>query len=31
VLELSRGSDHLLPNLVDWREALSPVQVETIS
>jgi pyridoxine kinase len=31
VLELSRGFDRLLPNLVDWRDELSPVVVETIS
>jgi pyridoxine kinase len=30
-LEVSRGSDHLLPHLVDWKAGFPPVQVERVS
>jgi pyridoxine kinase len=29
-LEASRGTDHLLPNLVDWKNGVSAVAIETI-
>lgn len=29
-LEVSRGSDHLLPNLVDWVNGISPIEIETL-
>jgi pyridoxine kinase len=30
VLEVSRGNDRLLPNLVDWINGISPVKLETL-
>jgi pyridoxine kinase len=30
-LEVSRGSDHLLPNLVDWVNGISPIEIETLN
>ena len=30
-LEVSRGSDHLLPNLMDWINGISPVDIEAPS
>jgi pyridoxine kinase len=30
-LEASRGSDHLLPHLVDWIDGIVPVPIEAFS
>ncbi len=30
-LEVSRGSDRLFPNLVDWVNGISPVEIETLT
>lgn len=30
-LEVSRGSDHLRPNLVDWVNGISPIEIETLN
>ncbi len=31
VLIASRGNDHLLPNLVNWKNDTTPVPIETLS